>query len=1395
MVPGTRQSQRLAAALRPGFVLPDELTLAERIRATLEFANRLAFVDAQGQAAGHWGQALERDEAVILADIAGYPIEQQQAAFMAGLDSEPLASLMSRLWLLVTRMDAWYQLLRSLESPDGLAVAEVLGAGLQGHLGISLGRCLARYGHALELGPGRTPGQVLDRAWKLGAAKAIQKGRLGVKLAPLPASDPQLVSGPSPAELTDSAPDAAPGGVSPGLPERDLLRSTLLSFAQALLELRTLALDRLPSSLRSGQHEPAMGLLLAFLQLQQQAQAPLNRFPERLKTFYFRDILGMRPRPATREQAFLLLEVEPTFADAVQITQGQRFVGGRTAAGAAIEFAADQACLLSQARVAALYSLTLERDPLVSPEHHLGLATRAKARHLPLRPAEGEWNPLFAGVDGAKASQAEDARLGMAISTPLFELSEGERELRVTLQLSHPADHDAHLRDLLKLSSDQGDAEAWLASVFACYQAQDALETPPHGWPCADEPGAEAALDPLALARQALLRGALAAGDQRLRFLLARCLATREPLRLAERLGILFSVWLLDPSEHLLGEEHQALRAHARLVFADAIPAEIEAEDPLALVFSEQPLERHILFDRIFRTLWTGQVSTAKGWLTLDSVFPSLQEPVRPGRGGRIELTMRLGSELPAICPCDPVIHGGQWPAHAALKLELHRQARVFGYSLACRLEWRELDLAVSVRRVRDVLVYNQVGRLDPSKPFQPFGPMPELGGYLVLGSAELASKPLRALQVRLGWANLPRLEGGFPEQYAGYPGNWAAEAFQVQLSILKDGQWQGGEPGQGLPLALFAPVPGQRRVAASIGLTLDATDLRRYYRPSASASSGLPFDYSLRSRNGFFRFELSGPAQAFGHALYPGLLTTALTRNARQSRLVHQAPLPRAPYTPVVQWLELDYQAGHSLHQGQDLPGAAGDAEQGLHRVFHLHAFGQEEIFPGGRHGPLSLLPRLAHDGNLYIGLQVDEPLNMLNLFFHLCQEAAGPLRSETRPAHHWAAWCGDGWRELAPRQVVADGTLGFLRSGIVCLEVPRGMSQDCPQLPGGCQWLRLSADWGFDTFAGVYGVHINAIAVSRVEPPAPEAATLPLPAGTIRASLQHVAGLKSILQVGSSFGLRPADTQEQLEARSSERLSHKGRASSAWDFARLLLDRFPQAFQVKVFPHQLASEVRWAGQGLDSSGIRPGQVLVVVVPWPQANVGFELAQGPRLDAATLESMAEYLRQLASPGLRLVVRNAAYEAVQVRAAVRLARGSHPGTSLRQLNQAIINYLSPWQPGGYQSSFDWTVRTEDLEAHLRAQPGVEALGPLSLLHLVASDQCFHTLADTARRESVGTPWTSLVRPAMPWSLVVPTQTHLIESVDDLTLANPPATGIGLLAIGSTFISGGVDHGQ
>ena len=280
---------------------------------------------------------------------------------------------------------------------------------------------------------------------------------------------------------------------------------------------------------------------------------------------------------------------------------------------------------------------------------------------------------------------------------------------------------------------------------------------------------------------------------------------------------------------------------------------------------------------------------------------------------------------------------------------------------------------------------------------------------------------------------------------------------------------------------------------------------------------------------------------------------------------------------------------------------------------------------------------------------------------------------------------------------------------------------------------------------------------------------------------------GLRSVLQVGPSEGGRPADLPEALRLRGAERLRHKARAITAWDYERLLLDAFPAVYKVKCFAHHRAT--LGDGNGLHHRRLTslPGHVLLVVVPYPHAGELFSSTEGPRLDAASLDAMRRYIQDCAPAGASVLVRNAAYERVQVRCSLQLAAGSHPGATLRRLNQAIVEYLSPWHATGLGADFNWRVRGDALEAFLRAQPSVAAVGRLSLLHIIRNDQQFYALHDTAMHANGAVADTVL--PAQPWSLVLPTRQHLLELQDDSRILAPVTTGIDRLEVGGTFIVG------
>ncbi|CAG9186471.1 baseplate J/gp47 family protein [Cupriavidus pampae] len=1382
---GTRQNDRLADTLRSGGVLPDEFGLADRIRLSLAQAGDLRF--GARPDGGFWDAALRRDDTVLLAELASFPLERLEAGFVAALERESEAALWARLWGVVRSYDGWCwrlggqqmsvarigSALRHTGGTDTTeteriddALGEALLAQLEQGLGEMLGSGIAMFGH----GGGR-----LHPAWVDHAAEA------GTPLAAvLPADD--------------------------RTGRRQWLRRSWLALQLSIAKLRPLARAQFEQSLATGRHEPSMGLLLTALQLFQYTRAPLNRFPDRLIDFYYGDVLRLTPRPAVPESVHLLLARAARYAGTVEIPAGMRFAGGKDSQGRALEFAADAAMSITDTRVATLCSLRMERDSTISPQREFDYPTRIKMEYLPLlAPANayGErarWWPLLGGAVRNTASQAQDARLGFALASPLLRLQEGQRELRVRLQLSHPAADNAALLRALRVPRDKRDAD-WLTAVYQAYAEFEAQHFPGRPRP----PAPLKTLDAAALARDAWARSnCFEHGDAHLSFLLAVCLACDDADRFAERLGRLFAAWLVAGDEDLRTVDLMALRAHAAKLAPERKDRRVEIDDPLILIHpprhgghtaevTELP-DRTLIFERVFAGIWQAELSVPTGWLTFHGVFtrrrPRADDVAQNGgmpMGGAVELVLQLGPDTPPIVPCQPAIHGEQWPEQAAIQFVLRTHSRMYAYGMLQQYTLQDIRLSVSVHALRSVVLYNQLGRLDPSKPFLPFGPTPAVGSYLAFSSPELACKPLQALHLDLTWSGLPLLTGGFPEHYERYPGDWPASGFRCAARVLADGNWRHGDEAS---MPLFTTINGRERLASAHRLVFPAATLRRLHRAAAPRPAAEPFAYGLGTRSGFFRLELAEPPGAFGHALYPTLLADALTQNARRK---HGGPVPRGPYTPVLESISLGYQSSQEIA----LTSASSEVAPGLLQgAYHVLPFGISPILRSGtqaRDKAPSLLPRYPSDGNLYIGLDGSDPQGGLNLFFHLRKEVASGRWSDETPVFDWATWHEGGWQPLPAHAVVSDGTQGMLRSGIVRLNLPGGMAPLC--MPGATPqyWLRLSADWGFLRMAGLYGVHCHAVRATRVAPDGADGVLeqVELPPGSIDRAARSLAGLGTVLQVGASDGWRAADPPEALRMRAAERLRHKARAVTRWDYERLLLDAFPVVWKAKCFPHHepasLDARDTAAGPRHRHLANRPGHVLVVVVPYPHPGDLFSSTEASRLDAATLDAMERHLRACAPPGATICVRNAAYERAQVRCSVRLARDRHPGAALRQLNQAIIEHLSPWHANGLGAEFDWSVRAEDMEALLRAQPGVEEVGRVSMLHIVRNDRQFNALHDTATHVIHGEART--LRPAQPWSLLLPTRTHLIELRDQLGPLVPQPTGIRRLAVGGTFIVG------
>lgn len=790
-------------------------------------------------------------------------------------------------------------------------------------------------------------------------------------------------------------------------------------------------------------------------------------------------------------------------------------------------------------------------------------------------------------------------------------------------------------------------------------------------------------------------------------------------------------------------------------------------------------------FFKAFTHSFCLRLSTARGWREVGEIVPSCQrlDPSLPANALRLRVS--LADDFPPLVACTAAVHGESYAsAHPVAAFSLAPDAYLYPYDFLRTVFIEQVDIGVRVRGCRDLVLCNQHGRLSAAAPFAPFGPLPRLGAYLVVGNAETAGKTLSGLSLRVRWDGLP--PGGLAQHYRDYGLDLGASSFRAELSALSQRNWQPAKKSERFSLDLLGAVDDDGRARYDCRSLLPYLQASASEGGEASGEASGEFAYGPMARNGFVRLELCAPAAAFGHAEYPTLLARALTGKARRGLLTslrrrlgrEPAPaLPAPPYTPLLGAITMDYSA--QVRFGFEQSGD--DAQQG--RIYHLHPWGIAPLRLATR-GATTLVPDVAGDANLYVGIAASSAGGPLTLHFQLRDDSR--LRSdEPRPAFSWYYLRANRWCELEAFRVRSDSTHGFLRSGVVSLSLPRDMSCDDTLMPGGLYWLRISSDSRAERLCSVDAVSAHGVRVTRVTGVAGGSALAgpPLvPAGTIARARVSLPGVGTIEQPEDSFGGEAAESLEALTVRAGERLRHRQRAINPWDYERLVLQRFPHIVMAKCF-----ANTRYGSD--PDAYFCPGNVLVVVVS--RLKGGQQGSDEKRENVLVLQEIEDYLARFTAPWVRVEVRNPVLERIQVRCRVRFSERDAAGTMIARLNRDIGDFISPWESQGAPVSFGWRLRCQEIESRIQGLPYVDAVAGLSLLRVVAAGNEYYRLHDTARtRAGAG----AAIAPLYPWSLPIPFRHHLIES-HDAGAAGARPSGIAHLQVGASFIVAGKEHGQ
>jgi hypothetical protein len=757
------------------------------------------------------------------------------------------------------------------------------------------------------------------------------------------------------------------------------------------------------------------------------------------------------------------------------------------------------------------------------------------------------------------------------------------------------------------------------------------------------------------------------------------------------------------------------------------------------------------------------EISTAKGWLALvprvaigdyraaTGVPRTLPEPLRA-----LQLTLTLDEDAPATAPPrgEAAWASVHWPM---LRLTLRplwdaqRGQYISRYQPFRDLILKAVHLRTSAQGLVPSAIQNDETALNPKKPFQPFGASPAVGSRFYAGHPELVMKRLEKLTFHVDWKGVP---SDLADHYKNYPSDGP---FTTRITLV-DGHAK--LPALASAADLFAANATQTQdiPIESIPGIVEKEGSSYRYQPLVDP----PPEAQVSAWPRHLEWELT--PNDFKHGIYPEVATQkALELSAK---ILSSPPgtvidvskyQVKPPYTPVIKSLAVDYTASTEVVL------ASANASVQADRLFHVQPFGSSPIEAETEAAGTRFLPRYDDEGELYIGLQGARPPETVSLLFQMAEGSADP---DLAPVPvQWSYLSGDRWLTLHDGHLQSDQTRGLIDSGIV--QIALEPAQPSTRLPGELYWIRAAIPYHPDSVCDAVGIHAQAVSATFVDQGnSPAHLARKLPERSVTGLVHKMAAIAAVEQPYPSHGGRPAEAEGGFHTRVSERLRHKQRALTTWDYERLVLERFPELYKVKCLP-----------AGADN----PGAVDLVVIPSVRGQSipnPFE----PKVPAATIAEIEEYLADKRPPQARVRVRNAHFVQVKVRVGVRFLGEGDEGFYKALLNEELNRYLSPWAyDEGADVVLGGKIFANSIVSFIDGRDYVDYVATIELvaiedgqirMGLVSSDQGYHVKTDR------------------PDGVLVAARQHEIDVISEVGYAAESFRGINYMKIGLDFIVGG-----
>lgn len=711
-----------------------------------------------------------------------------------------------------------------------------------------------------------------------------------------------------------------------------------------------------------------------------------------------------------------------------------------------------------------------------------------------------------------------------------------------------------------------------------------------------------------------------------------------------------------------------------------------------------------------------GFITTAKGWYKVNLEGSTyIGESEKPEA---VDFKFSLKGDEPPITNFDPKVHDGTYKAGIpVLKILLENDdTKPYEYDALKDVQIRKIQMTITAgmnehlqttdNGVKNLALYNDLGILDGSKAFQPFGNNPKAGGSFIIGNEELFKKPGVHFRLRFKWIETP-VKG----EDLQYPNDTVTgRAPYVKFQALQQGSW--------------VSMTNQTQIIDSTKDSVNADkQFPNYYGSftlGTNDSCFVPYEepyqsYSITSKSGYMRFSL---LTGYGHEEYQRALINYLSSQTTFATVTHSDP-GIAPYSPKLESLTLHYYADAwaDFTAGPEKK----EHKEDLISFMHIHPFGELPFEAYAESGPVPLLPQFYHtDGNqvirnsteFYIGIKNLNAHDSINILFQVLEGTMNPLT--IKPPQHitWNYLSNNTWKTF-DKQSVTDNTAQLVQSGIMSFILPADANTTHTIMPAGLIWLRASVSEAVQAVCKLLSVQAQAAVATLVDAGIPvDFMNAPLPAETITKMVEATAAVKKVTQPYASFGGRPAEETQHYYTRVSERLRHKNRAITIWDYERLLLEAFPELHRVKCLNHTRFDRDNPYNE------VAPGNVTIITIP-NLTNRNDADPLRPYTDESTLVKIRDFLARRTSCHVTTHVRHPLFEEVTLDFKLKLLPGFEYNYYSKLLKEEITAFLTPWAYGkSAEVQFGGRVNKSVMINFIEERPYVDYITEVKMYHQI-----------------------------------------------------------------------------